>query len=236
MAAQTTQITSVEQIVGSVVARVTTLETGAALTATGSLGSHGPGSSDDNRNSRRSLGTFPCPEDEHARSAVHWGYEKDQQSLGRVQNTNLLQTCQSTLQNRFPVSQTRIRNKSQLSELLWPKTRMMVSPMRLIVRFATADSPRNRENFLRWRVSSTKLLELFPEGDDAGALIVAALDARSQVLSIKDRRNGIGKPVFKLSPFGSAQLFTLVAPDLCVPGIPEGVLQQVISQASTANV
>ena len=32
-----------------------------------------------------------------------------------------------------------------------------------------------------------------------------------------------------LSLFGSGQLFDLTAPDLCVPGIPEGVLQQVIS-------
>ena len=39
-------------------------------TATGSLGSHGPGSSDDNRNIRRRLDTFSSPEDEQARSAV----------------------------------------------------------------------------------------------------------------------------------------------------------------------
>ena len=58
----------------------------------------------------------------------------------------------------------------------------------------------------------------------------------TQVLCFKDRRNGIGKPVFKLAPCGSAQLSTLVALDLCVPGIPEGVLQRVISHASTANV
>ena len=76
----------------------------------------------------------------------------------------------------------------------------------------------------------------FPDADDDGAFIVPALDARSQVLSIKDRRNGVGKLVFKLAPFGGGQLFTLVAPDLCVPGVSSGVLQRVISQASTANV
>ena len=85
--AQTTKIARIEQIVGSLLARVTTLETGAASgssdpdsarswnifghsdgsTATGSLGSHGPGSSDDNR---RRLDTFSSPADEHARSAV----------------------------------------------------------------------------------------------------------------------------------------------------------------------
>ena len=81
-----------------------------------------------------------------------------------------------------------------------------------------------------------QLKVLFADGDNEGVFIVPALDAPSHVLSIKDRRNGVGKPVFKLAPFGSAQLLTLVAPDLCVPGFPEGVLQRVISQASTANV
>ena len=54
--------------------------------------------------------------------------------------------------------------------------------------------------------------------------------------AFKDRRNGVGKPVFKLAPFGSGQLFALVAPDVCVPGVSGEVLQRVFSQASTANV
>ena len=87
-----------------------------------------------------------------------------------------------------------------------------------------------------WKVLAEQLKILFPDGDDEGAFIVPALDARSQVLSIKDRRNGVGKLVFKLAPFGSGQLFTLVAPDLCVPGVPSEVLRRVIFQASTANV
>ena len=40
------------------------------FTATWSLGSHGPGSSDDNRNTRRRLDTFSSPEDEQSRCAV----------------------------------------------------------------------------------------------------------------------------------------------------------------------
>ena len=69
-----------------------------------------------------------------------------------------------------------------------------------------------------------------------------ALNVRSQFVSIKDRRNGVGKPMFKLAPFGNAQLFDLATPDLRVPGIPDDALQQIISQAShlaqsrTANV
>ena len=43
-------------------------------------------------------------------------------------------------------------------------------------------------------------------------------------------------PVFKLAPYGSGQLFAFVAPDLCVPGVPGEVLQQVISQASWARI
>ena len=42
--------------------------------------------------------------------------------------------------------------------------------------------------------------------------------------------------MFKHAFFGSGQLFTLILPDLSVPGIPGEVLQQVISQASSANV
>ena len=64
---------------------------------------------------------------------------------------------------------------------------------------------------------------------DEGTFIIPALDTRSQILSIKDRRNGIGKPVFKLAPLGSRQTFTFVAPDLCVPGISPEVLHRVLS-------
>ena len=52
------------------------------------------------------------------------------------------------------------------------------------------------------KVLAEQLKVLFLEGDDTGAFIVPALDARSQVLSIKDRRNGVRTPVFKLAPFG----------------------------------
>ena len=52
------------------------------------------------------------------------------------------------------------------------------------------------------RVLAEQLKVLFPEGDDESAFIVPACDARSQILSIKDRRDGIGEPVFKLAPCG----------------------------------
>ena len=40
-----------------------------------------------------------------------------------------------------------------------------------------------------WREFADQLRVLFPDGDNEGAFIIPALDARSQVLSIKDRRN-----------------------------------------------
>ena len=82
----------------------------------------------------------------------------------------------------------------------------------------------------------TTLKSLFPGGDDEGAFIVPALDARSQIFSIKDRRNGIGKPVFKLAPLGCGQTITFVAPDLCVLCIFPEVLQRVLSQANRPHV
>ena len=70
-----------------------------------------------------------------------------------------------------------------------------------------------------WRELADQLELLFPGGDDEGAFIIPKLHARSHVLSIEDRRNGVGKQVFKFAPLGSGQTFTLVAPDLSVPGI-----------------
>ena len=79
-----------------------------------------------------------------------------------------------------------------------------------------------------------QLRGLFPDGDDEGAFVVPALDARSHILSITDRRNGVGKPVFKLASLGSGQQFTFVSPDLF--GVSAEVLQRVLFQANTANV
>ena len=101
--------------------------------------------------------------------------------------------------------------------------KMMVSPMQLTVHSA-APIQLSREREL-----ADQLKVLFPDGDDEGAFIIPALDARSHVLSIKNRRNGVGKPVLKLASLGSGQTFTLVAPELSVPGISPKVLQRVLS-------
>ena len=100
VASTTNNILNVEQTVGALAARVAALEAGAASassgsgspsswnllehsdgsTATVSLGSHGQGSSDDNKNI--DLIPFPAPEDEHARSAVLLRFPFEQHSEG----------------------------------------------------------------------------------------------------------------------------------------------------------
>ena len=74
------------------------------------------------------------------------------------------------------------------------------------------------------------------EMTEGASIIIPALDARSHVLSMKDRRNGVGKLVFKLTSLGSGQTFILVAPELSVPGSSPDVLQRVPSQANKVNV
>ena len=85
-----------------------------------------------------------------------------------------------------------------------------------------------------WNELADQLKVLFPDADDKGVFIIPALDTRSQILSIKDRRKGLGKPIFKLAALGSGQTFMLVAPDLSVPGISHEVL--LLSQANRPHV
>ena len=58
------------------------------------------------------------------------------------------------------------------------------------------------------------------------------LDVWAQVLSIYDRRNGVGKPVFKLAPPGQEQLFDVTAANLREPCISDVGSQQIVSEAS----
>ena len=115
---------------------------------------------------------------------------------------------------------------------LWLNTRMMVSPTKLTVHFAKAetvslvrqsksleDREIGKQFAALWKVLAEKLKVLFPDGNDTGPFIDRALDIRSQVLSIKDRSNGVGKSECKLALSGNGQLFALTASDLHVPGI-----------------
>ena len=257
VAAQTTKIANIEQIVGSLVARVTSLETIAASassspdstrswnilghsdgsTATGSLGPHGPGSSDDNRNTRRRIDTSSSPENEQPRSAVLLRFHCEQFHKGTTQWIDNLWEESNMPANNKPV---RIHCKaSSVWVRLVFETRAKCqdfiarykddgipyeinSPCccantNIVVR--QSNSIENRELGKQfeplWRELADQLKVLFPDGDDEGAFIIPALDARSHTLSIKDRRNGIGKPVFKLAPLGSGQTFVFITHPCC---------------------
>ena len=274
------KITNIEQMVSSLAARVTTLETNATSvssgsrsarswnilghcdgsTATGSLGSHRPGSSDDNRNTRRGLDTFSSPEDEQSRSAVLLRFP-----FGPYHTTKVLQSgsiifgknpiCQHTTSlSEFIVKQVLCRSGLYLKHEPNVKTLLLDikddgipyaidSPFcctnaKIIVRQSKSIEDREigKPFAPLWRELADQLKVLFPDRDDEGAFIIPALDTRSHVLSIKDRRNGVGKPVFKLAPLGSGQTFTLVTPELSVPGVSPEVLQRVLSQANKVNV
>ena len=105
-------------------ARVTSLETNAASgssspdsarswnmlgqstssTATGSLGSHGPGSSDDNWNPRRTLDTSSSTADEHARSAVLQRFPCEKYHIGITNWINTLCEKANILADNRPVT------------------------------------------------------------------------------------------------------------------------------------
>ena len=227
-------------------------------TAAGSLGSHGPGSSDDSRNTRRRLDTFSSPEDEQARSAVLLRFPCEQYHKGITKCINNLWEESNMQAFKKPV---RIHCKAgSVSVRLVFETRAkcqdFVARYRddgipnaidspfcctntklIIVRQSQSIEDREigKQFAPLWksnRLTNSKFSSLMEMTE--GAFLIPALDARLHVLSIKDRRNGVGKPVFKLASLGNGQLFALAAPDLCVP-VPE-VLQRILSQANKATV
>ena len=87
--------------------------------------------------------------------------------------------------------------------IVWPATRMMVfCHDRTNITIRTSKSIEDRDIGKKkkfaplWKVLSEKLKVLLLGGDDTGTSVVPALNKRSQVLSIKDRRNGVWKPMF----------------------------------------
>ena len=194
-------------------------------TAAGSLGSHGPGSCDDSRNTRRRLEKFPSPEDEQARGAVLLRFPCEQYHKGTTKWINNLWE-----ESNLPAFNKPVRIHCKAGSVvvgLVFETRAKCQDF--IARYRddgipyTIDSPfccttttiivrqsksiEDREIGKQfaplWRELAEKLKVLFPEEDHDGAFIIPALDARSHVFSIKDRRNGVGKPVFKLASLGN---------------------------------
>ena len=221
-------------------------------------GSHGPGSSDDNRNTRRRLDPSSSAEDGQSRSAVLFRFPCEQYIKGITQWIDTLWEESDMLACNKPV---RIHCKAgSVSVRLVFETRGKCQdfvgrfkddgiPFAIHSPFCCANttitvrqsrSVEDREigkQFVPlWKECADQLKVLVPDADDKGVFIIPALDTRSQILSIKDRRNGIGKPVFKLAPPGSGETFTLVAPDLSVPSISPEALQRVLSQANRPHV
>ena len=183
-------------------------------------GSQGPGSSNDNRNTRRRLDTSSSLADEHARSAVllrflceqyHTGITKWINTLWErsnmpVDNSPVLIHCEAGSVSARLVFQSRTKCQHFVARCKDDGISFEIdSPfcsVKTTITVRQSKSLEDREIGKQfaplWRVLAEQLTILFPEGDDAGAFIVPALDARSLVLSINDRRNGIGKPVFKL--------------------------------------
>ena len=217
--------------------------------------SKSPGSSDDHRNTRRRLDTFSNTEDENVRSAVVLQFPCEQVHAGMSTWLNKFWATTNVPSFNKPI---RIHCKKAPNprgsfleqepsvKTFWHDTRMMVFHLRLIVPFAISApqywcvNPSHQKTEKLGDVLHhfrkcwfQKKQEIITGRDAKGYFIVPSVDARAQILSIYDRRNGVGKPVFKLAPPGHEQAFDIAAPNLCEPSISDVVLRQTISEAST---
>ena len=166
VAAQATKITNIEQIVGSLVARVTSLETNATSgssspdstrswnmlgqstrsTATGSLGSHGPGSSSDNRQDADLI--LPQALLMNMREVASYDSRANNTTKG-LQSGSMLSvkkpTCLPTEgQLQFTAKQVPRRSSLYLNhepnvKIVLSDIKIVASPMRLTVPFATPE-------------------------------------------------------------------------------------------------
>ena len=109
-----------------------------------------------------------------------------------------------SLQSRFRVGQALLKHEQNVKTLLLD-IKMMVFPLQLTVPYAAPVQlsqcvnpdqlkTERSENNLRLCGENwlNQLKVLFPDRDDEGACSIPALDTGSPILSIKDRRNGIG--------------------------------------------
>ena len=177
-------------------------------------GFHGPGSSDDHRNTRRRLDTSSSTEDEQSRSAVLLRFPCEQYLKGITKwidtlwDESNMQACNKPISIHCKAGSVSVRlvfetrGKCQdlvarskddgiLHEIDSPfccaNTTITVRQSRSI-----EDREIGKQFAPLWKVLAEQLKVLFPDEDDEGVFILPALDARSQILSIKDRRNGIG--------------------------------------------
>ena len=192
MASISSKISNIEQSVDGLAARVAALEAGAASVSSGSgsarswpsleqvdgstaAGSHGPGSS-----AHKKPVTIHCKAGSVPARLAFETTAKSQDFVVRYKDVGIPYEIDSSFCN---VKQLLLSaNPNHL------KTGRSESNLRLC-----GECWQNSSKF-------SSLKEMM-KVDDEGAFIVPAHDARSQVLSIKDRRNGVGKPVFKTCTF-----------------------------------
>ena len=151
-------------------------------------------------------------------------------------------TCEHTTnRSEFIAKQVLCRPDSKSKQepnvrTLWPIRKMMVSPMKLIVHFAMpkqisrSASPSHLKteklgNDFRlcgkfWKQSS-KFYSLMGMTQVPSLSLGSTSVHRFSAPRIVE--TAWENPVFKLAPLGNGQVFALTAPDLHVPGIPDGV-------------
>ena len=192
-------------------------------------GSHGPGSSDDHRNTRRRLDTSHSTEDEQSRSAVLLRFPCEQYLKGitkwidTLRDESNMQACNKPVRIHCRAGFVSVRlvfeTRGKCQDFIArykddgnpyaTNSPFCRSSTTIAVRQSRSIEDREigKQCAPLWKVLAEQLKVLFPDEDDEGVFILPALDARSQILSIKDRGNGIG---FKLAPLGSGQEFTLL--------------------------
>ena len=83
-----------------------------------------------------------------------------------------------------------------------------------------------------WGIFAAKLKEqLTLRKTPKAHALFQPLDFRTQVLDVFDRRNGIGKSVFRFAPVGDDDMYC-ISLDVSVPNMSVDVLQQLVGDAS----
>ena len=230
------RLTEMEQYFSAITARVCKFETYAAsasivsgsarswptlehVDGSTAAGSHGPGSPDDNRNTRRRLDLSSSAEDAQSRSAVPFRFPCEQFLKGDTQwidthwDESGMLACNKPIRIHCKAGSVSVRlvfetqGKCQDFTVRYKDDGIpftINSPFcgantTITVRQSRSVEEREIGKQFKplWKELADQLKVLFLDADDKGVFIIPALDSRSQILSVKDRRKGIGKTSFQ---------------------------------------
>ena len=238
------------QAVGSLAARVSALEAGAASASSVSgsagswplpgqvdgstaAGSHDPGSSKEDRNTRRRLDKFSSPDDENARSAVLLRFP-----YPHGPERHLLQPmCQTeSTAKQEPHQLDSYFTQEPGAKNFWQDAGMMASLIQLTVPSVTPVAqfwfvnpshlqPENSEDVLH---RSGRFWLMTPKAISSFWLLIS--EHRSSTFSTKESE--LVNQFFRLAPFCHEQRFNVTASGLCEPHVTDDVLRQLESEAS----